>query len=375
MLNIPSELKNILEKLIENGARPILVGGFVRDHFLDIPSKDIDIEVYSLDTLEQLSSILEEFGTLSFVGKSFGVLKLKVGVKEYDFSFPRRENKVSAGHTGFDVKVDGSMGYIEGARRRDFTINSIGFDYKEKKFLDPFKGIDDLEQKRLKHIDKKTFIEDPLRVYRGVQFCARFELSLDITTKELFKIMVKEKEFETLPKERVFEEYKKLLLKAKKPSIGLKLLNELGIEDIKKEILIHIDNMALLLEKEVKENLVLMFYYLDVILRKISNDIKLIKEIEELKQFKIPKIYEGKISKNDSAEQRVKKSYILMKNMPEPIINGRDLIELGMEPGRDFKEILEKLYLGQLNGDIRLKKDAKRFLKSLLLSKNQYNNI
>ncbi len=370
MLNIPSELKNILEKLIESGARPVLVGGFVRDHFLEIPSKDIDIEVYALDTLEQLSSILEEFGTLSFVGKSFGVLKLKVGVEEYDFSFPRRENKIALGHTGFDVKIDGSMGYIEGARRRDFTINSIGFDYKEKKFLDPFNGIADLEQKRLKHIDEKTFIEDPLRVYRGVQFCARFELTLDKTTKDLFKTMVDDREFETLPKERVFEEYKKLLLKAKKPSIGLKLLNELGIEDINKESLIHIDNMALLLKEDTKTNLVLMFYFLEDILKKVSNDIKLLKDIEELKKFKTPKIYEDKISKNDSVEIRVKKNYKLMRNMPEPMIQGRDLIELGMKPGPEFKNILEKLYTGQINGDFRLKKDAKRFLKSLLLSKN-----
>ncbi len=363
-MHIPDTLKSILDQLIKNGARPILVGGFVRDHFLGIDSKDIDIEVYGLDTLENLASILEEFGSVNFVGKSFGVLKLKVDRDEFDFSFPRTENKSGIGHTGFDVKVDGSMSYAEGARRRDFTVNSIGYDYKDKSFIDPFLGISDLENKTLKHIDEDTFIEDPLRVYRGIQFCARFELDLDEDTRKLFYKMIDEDEFKTLPKERVFEEYKKLLLKSKKPSIGLKLIDEFKIDIIPIELQNKIDNLVKIKTDDEKINLVLFFYYLENIFKKISADIKLQRDMESLKQFKIPKIYENKIVSLNNEQEILKEKYFMMKNMPDPLLMGKDLIEAGMKPNPQFKNILDEIYQKQLDGKIKSKKEALKLLKN-----------
>ena len=80
-----SFLEKVLDKIIQNDATPILVGGCVRDYFLKLDVKDYDIEVYGLDTLEELEIILEEFGSVNLVGKSFGIVKL---VKELSKSFP-----------------------------------------------------------------------------------------------------------------------------------------------------------------------------------------------------------------------------------------------------------------------------------------------
>ena len=222
-------IQTISTSLAKENAKAIVVGGSVRDHFLELPIKDYDVEVYGLDSMEQLEDILGEYGSVNLVGKSFGVLKLRHEGEEYDFSFPRTESKVGEGHRGFDVEVDGNMSFEQAARRRDFTVNAIGYDVEEKQFLDPYAGLEDIKAKRLRHIDDETFIEDPLRVYRAVQFCARFEMDLAEESFNLCERMVAESMLDTLPKERVYLEWKKLLLMSKKPSIGFELMRQLGI--------------------------------------------------------------------------------------------------------------------------------------------------
>ena len=226
---LPSIIENISKKLQEHKAKAIVVGGSVRDHFLKLPIKDYDIEVYGLETMEELEKILSEFGSVNLVGKSFGVLKFVHEKEEYDFSFPRVEEKVSAGHRGFEVHVDGEMDFKTAAKRRDFTINAMGYDIEAKSFLDPFNAQLDIELQILRHIDDTSFVEDPLRVYRAVQFSARFEYALAEETKALCRDMVAKGMLEELPYERVYGELKKLLLKAKKPSLGFELMRELGV--------------------------------------------------------------------------------------------------------------------------------------------------
>ena len=341
----------VLEKIIVHNASPILVGGCVRDAFLHLEVKDYDIEVFGLGSLEELEDILEEFGNVNLVGKSFGILKLSTPDMEYDFSFPRLEKKVQDGHRGFDVTVDGDLDFKTASKRRDFTINAIGYDYKNKTYLDPYDGINDLNKKKLKHIDDTTFCEDPLRVYRAVQFVARFEFTLDIGTLELCKKIVETDEFRDLSKERIYEEYKKLFLKSFRPSIGLNLLGELGIESIDEKTKVHIDEIVLK-SSQSKEKLILIFSFLDELFVKISDDQKLLKEIRSLQQFKIPRIFESKINQNDTfIEQLIIKNYV-RNNLPKPLYRGRDLIKIGYSPNEKFKTILDTLYKMQLNGEI-----------------------
>ena len=228
-MKLPTILETLSQVLQCKNAKAIVVGGSVRDHFLELAIKDYDVEVYGLATMEELESILLAYGSVNLVGKSFGVLKFTYEGEEYDFSFPRTESKVGSGHRGFDVEVDGSISFKEAAKRRDFTVNAIGYDIEEKRFIDPFDGLEDIKKKSLRHIDDSTFVEDPLRVYRAVQFSARFGYTLDEETFDLCKKMVEEGMLEELPKERVYIEWKKLLLKAPKPSIGFELMRELGI--------------------------------------------------------------------------------------------------------------------------------------------------
>ena len=227
--NIPKVLENILKNLQEIGAQPILVGGCVRDFFLNIPIKDYDVEIFGIDCFETIEKTLKKYGSVKLVGKSFGVLTLRVDEYDFDFALPRTEKKIGNSHQDFEVITNAKLSFKQAAIRRDFTINSIGYDYFKKEFLDPFDGIKDLKNKLIKHINDNTFIEDSLRVYRAIGFASRFDFKIENKTKELCKKIVLSDDLKYLPKERIYEELKKLFLKSSKPSIGFELIKELGI--------------------------------------------------------------------------------------------------------------------------------------------------
>ena len=230
-MKTPYILRTIATKIAEAGGNAILVGGAVRDMLMGGEVKDYDIEVFGLPSMERLLEILSAFGTVNEVGRSFGILKLRTGEEEYDFSLPRKERKSGSGHRGFSVEVDGSMGFAEAARRRDFTVNAIGYDLLTHEIYDPYGGCYDIQYGRLRHIDDVSFMEDPLRVYRAVQFAARLQFEVAEETAGLCRRMVEEGMLAELPKERIYEEFKKLLLKASKPSVGFELMRAWGITE------------------------------------------------------------------------------------------------------------------------------------------------
>jgi len=89
MIDYPNKLNIIFDKLLNNSIKPIIIGGYIRDSLLKKESKDIDIELYGINSFSKLEDILKEFGDVNSVGKSFGVCKLKVDDLDLDFSFPR----------------------------------------------------------------------------------------------------------------------------------------------------------------------------------------------------------------------------------------------------------------------------------------------
>ena len=206
------------------GGRPIAVGGSVRDHLLGTNPKDVDVEVHGI-ALDALEAALVARFRVEAVGKSFGVFKVVVDDVTYDVSLPRRESKVGRGHRGFVVQSDPAMGFDAAALRRDFTLNAMGVDLADGSLLDPHGGARDLAAGVLRHVSP-AFDEDPLRVLRAAQFAARFGLSIHDDTVARCRGLVDE--LATLARERLWEETKKLLVKARWPSIGLAAWKNLG---------------------------------------------------------------------------------------------------------------------------------------------------
>jgi tRNA nucleotidyltransferase (CCA-adding enzyme) len=395
------------------------------------------------------------------VGKSFFVYKYK----EIDFTLPRIEKKVGAGHRGFDVTVDGQMDFKTAAKRRDFTINAMGYDIEEKTFLDPFDAQVDIDKQILRHIDEKSFTEDPLRVYRAVQFCARLNYVLAEETKDLCKDMIEKGMLEELPKERVYGEWKKLLLKAKKPSLGFELMRELGIlqyfpelqaiinvpqdpnwhpeGDVWIHTLMCVDAMAQLCrsgslhpddQKEDKQKLKFMFATLchdfgkagttafdekkgrlraigheaagveptRNFLYRLTDEHDFIKSILPLVEYHLlpSQFYkngakskairrlatkvnieelvivakadflgrtskEALIGRYEAGEWLLEKAKDLkVKNKAlNNLLQGRDLIDLGLEPSPQFKTILDEVYELQMDGKIKSKNEALNYVE------------
>ncbi len=223
-MNLPPELLPVLAALRSVG-RPRIVGGAVRDWLLALDPKDLDIEVGGA-SFDDLLRVLGPMGSTDVVGRSFGVIKLRLhSGTEYDIALPRRESKTGAGHRGFKVEPDPLLSDAEAAARRDFTINAIAWDPLERRLVDPHGGEADLRARRLRHTSP-AFVEDPLRVLRGMQLAARFNLCLDPGTAALCRSI--SATFAELPVERVWHEWEKWAEKSATPSRGLRVLAETG---------------------------------------------------------------------------------------------------------------------------------------------------
>ncbi len=202
------------------GGRALVVGGFVRDRLLGRPSKDLDLEVFGVAEAE-LAPMLAAIGRVEPVGRAFPVYKLG----PIDVALPRRESKSGRGHTAFTVQGDPHMSFEDAARRRDFTMNAISWDPLTDEYVDPFHGRADLDARRLRVVDPRTFADDSLRVLRALQFAARFEATLDDEAAAICRAIP----LDDLPAERLWGEFEKLLLVAERPSIGFALARTLGV--------------------------------------------------------------------------------------------------------------------------------------------------
>jgi tRNA nucleotidyltransferase (CCA-adding enzyme) len=202
------------------GGRALIVGGWVRDRLRGEASKDVDIEIYGVPETE-LPALLAPFGRVEPVGRSFPVYK----VAGIDVALPRRESKSGRGHTAFAVEGDPAMPLHEAARRRDFTINAIAWDPLTGAYEDPFGGRADLDEGVLRVVDPQTFADDSLRVLRALQFAARFQLTVPEETRTILASIP----LDDLPPERVWGELEKLLLQARRPSLGFALARELEV--------------------------------------------------------------------------------------------------------------------------------------------------
>jgi tRNA nucleotidyltransferase (CCA-adding enzyme) len=223
-LPIPAGLRRLLERLRDAGGRPFIVGGAVRDALLGLPVKEFDVEVFGLP-VEPLKAALAPLGSVNAVGEAFTVFKL-AGLEgmegAVDVSIPRRDSKAGPGHRGIAVQGDPGLTPAEAARRRDFTINAMLFDPFAGEILDFHGGRRDLDARVLRAVDPSRFGEDPLRALRAVQLAARYGLEVEPATARLCGTMP----LAELPAERIFGEIEKLLLKAPRPSLGLRLLRE-----------------------------------------------------------------------------------------------------------------------------------------------------
>lgn len=403
-------LKNIaIDFKKENGVL-YYVGGFVRDKLLGNTSKDIDVEIHNI-SFKKSKKILSKYGIIDLVGESFGVIKIH-GL-DIDFAFPRKETSTGIGHKDFEIYIDPFISNKIACKRRDFTINSIMQNVLSGEIIDNYNGISDLKNKIIRHVDSNSFIEDPLRVLRACQFSSRLNFEIHKSTIELCRTI----DITKLSKERIYEEIKKALLKSKTPSLFIKQLIKLKkFEDVffvdknnslntdKIDILFNIldkgcsqknysNNPELFMMSCLVFGLSTCIINFDIqkLLKKISykkelnnSVIKLLENNNSLCNLQVDDLYGLKIisissykklfniddvilfnkisnfNYNNIMKENLEKINLNPNRTITPIISGKILKELEIEPLTDYKNILEKCL------DLQLQDNSIEFFKYLL---------
>jgi tRNA nucleotidyltransferase (CCA-adding enzyme) len=221
---LPGPVETIIRELRAAGHRAAVVGGAVRDALLGFDAKDFDVEVYGI-AYDRLAALLSGHGRVDLVGKSFGVVKLHTHDRDFDFAVPRRDSKFGLHHRDFRAEFDPDITPQDAASRRDFTINAMAWDPLEESLLDFFGGADDLRAGLLR-ATSLAFSEDPLRVLRGMQLAARYDLRLEPETALLCRSIADQ--YSTIATERVADEFMKWAVKGRKPGRIAEYLRDSG---------------------------------------------------------------------------------------------------------------------------------------------------
>ena len=226
-LSSPS-FRLVSEAADELGLEAYVIGGYVRDIFLNRHSKDIDIVAVGsgIELAKAVARKLGKRATLS-VFKNFGTAQVKAGDLELEFVGARRE---SYSHDSRKPIVeDGTL--EDDQNRRDFTINALALCLNKDRYgelIDPFGGLDDMEDLIIRTpLDPDiTFSDDPLRMMRAVRFATQLGFFIDPDT---FDAIIRNRErISIISKERIVDELNKIML-SPKPSIGFELLDKSGL--------------------------------------------------------------------------------------------------------------------------------------------------
>lgn len=227
MLSSPSSLP-VVRALQQRGARVYTVGGTVRDALLGQPRKDLDLLVAGVPQNELIGH-LRCYGRVQLTGRAFGVLKFMPRGWDgppIDVALPRTEISTGIGHRDFEVTFDHTLPIETDLGRRDFTINAMAVDLADGHLVDPFGGAGDLHRRLLRQVSPLAFPEDPLRMLRGIQLAARFELQIEPETWEAMRTHAAS--IATVAAERIAEELRKLF-QARAPSHGFMTMHAVGL--------------------------------------------------------------------------------------------------------------------------------------------------
>ena len=221
----------ISEAATELDSPAYVVGGYVRDRLLARPSKDLDIVCVGngIELANLVGARLRPRARVT-VYKRFGTAMLKHQGIEIEFVGARKESYRSDSR-----KPLVEAGTLEDDQnRRDFTINALAISLNDRNYgaiIDPFNGLEHLEQKLLKTPLEpgKTFSDDPLRMLRGIRFAAQLGFRID---PETYAAMAQHKDrINIISWERIATELNKMLL-THQPSVAFKLLFDTGLLQI-----------------------------------------------------------------------------------------------------------------------------------------------
>lgn len=261
----------ISETADELGLECYVVGGYVRDIFLNRPSKDIDVVVVG-SGIEMAQAFGKKLGRGAHVSvfKNFGTAQVKFKDTEVEFVGARKE---SYSHDSRKPIVeDGTL--EDDQNRRDFTINAMAVCLNKARFgelVDPFGGLDDLKERTIRTpLDPDiTFSDDPLRMMRCIRFATQLNFYID---DETFEALERNKErIKIISRERIADELNKILL-SPVPSKGFIDLDRCGLLELIFPELVALQGVEVRNGRGHKDN---FYHTLEVVdnISRVSNDL------------------------------------------------------------------------------------------------------
>lgn len=225
---VMEDLSGFVDAIKQRGGELYIVGGAVRDILLGKKPQDIDLATNL--TPEEVKQIAAERGYKVIpTGEEYGTVTIIDGKgNSYETTTFRKE---LYDRETRKPKVTFTDDVIEDLSRRDFTINAIAYDVVNGKLVDPYNGAEDLKRGIIRAVGdpKERFMEDPLRVFRGMRFAATYDFEIDEKTFGAMKDPEVKEALKKVPKERVVMELEKLFKNAEKPSKFFELAKEAGL--------------------------------------------------------------------------------------------------------------------------------------------------
>jgi putative nucleotidyltransferase with HDIG domain len=252
------------------GVDAYVIGGYVRDIYLERESKDIDVVTIGkgIELAELVHKKLGEEAHLS-VFKNFGTAQVKINDLEIEFVGARKESYNRNSRN--PLVEDGTL--EDDQNRRDFTINALAIGLSKTNFgklLDPFNGIQDIENKIIKTPlePEITYSDDPLRMMRAIRFSSQLGFtiekeSLDAISKNKLRISI-------VSKERITDELNKIIL-SPIPSVGFKLLFDTGLLNLIFPEMVKLVGVETINGKSHKDNFYHTLEVLDNVSKKSDN--------------------------------------------------------------------------------------------------------
>lgn len=405
---LPEEIYSLLKDISQTADgvdTPVyLIGGIVRDIFLDKENDDIDIVVEG-DGVAFAKKLQADYGGDVVTHESFGTATWtsRTGL-EIDIASSRLEYYDRPAALP-DVETSTLK---EDLSRRDFTINAMAIYLSGGSFgqlIDPFRGQQDLHEKKITILHNISFIEDPTRIFRGIRFESRFAFKMDEQTEKLALQSIEK--VKDLSAHRIVEEMSKLFTEGHPAKIirrlfELKFWQQFGVSEEVCEISCnHAENLYKIYEQETSTctpswfiYFFLPFYYDEKFTAAKSFALtkptaRLLQEITDLKGFhqwgdiqekgefqRFLKDYSDEAilfivaNKSFKNESLIREYLETRRNLPT-LLTGEDLIKRGLKPSSFFSEVLLELEVAVLNDKVKTKAEAEAWLESQLDNKQK----
>ena len=398
------EVCHVLNQLKNQKFDALIVGGAVRDAWMKKIPKDFDVA-----TNAHPDQVKKIFKHSQFVGKSFGVIHLPFKNGQHiEIATFRKDGTYIDGRRPESVEF---TSIEEDAKRRDFTINALYYDFHKKKVIDFFEGIKDIEEKKIRTVGNPEvrFQEDYLRIIRALRFSVTFDFEIEEKTFKTLKNLMPQ--IVHLSKERVIQELDKIFSNRSVSFLKVSVLflktcflqtfwNELSWEneinqkfwnfkneknilhwcllfsfivDQKssnlKEKLKDLLKKSMLSNKKMNQILAFFNFYEEWMNPKtrIGKRLQLLHIESGQAFFDLTKHIQENVYSQKMNHEEVLNQYLhtFKQKLPSAFLSGQDLIQLKVEQGPQMSALLEVLYHEQLEGRIHSRNEAFGLLKTL----------